>query len=168
MKFIISKNTVFVILPVTVSHVIFTCSYSRNGSSRHFLNVLWFSPFFVFLVYLCNFCYFPVGSDGCNVLTTILETILKMPIHSKSRYIGLAVLANEIGCQALIDRIPNLVQSLLNSLADPILNTHVSVTKKYVRYFYKTQSSKSGPLCLTLWTFSSSVFMYQHLRMYVV
>jgi hypothetical protein len=62
------------------------------------------------------------------VLTTILETIMKIPVHSKSRYIGLAVLADEIGCQMLIDQIPCLVQSLFNSVTDPILTTHVSVT----------------------------------------
>jgi hypothetical protein len=57
---------------------------------------------------------------------------MTIPVHSKSRYIGLAVLANEIGCQVLIDQIPDLVQSLLNSLADPILTTHVSTTIYYV------------------------------------
>jgi hypothetical protein len=150
MKFIIRKNTVFVILPVTASHVIFTCSCSRRRSGRHILNVMRFSPFFVSLVYLCNFCYRCVGSGGCDVLATILETILKIPIHSKSRYIGLAVLANEIGCQALIDRIPNLIKSLLSSLSDPTVTTHVSITRYYVRYFYKIQSSKSGPLCLSV------------------
>jgi len=71
-------------------------------------------------------CYF-VGLNGCSVLTTILETVMKIPVHSKSRYIGLAVLADEIGCQMLIEQIPGLVQSLFNSLTDPTLTTHVSV-----------------------------------------
>jgi hypothetical protein len=53
---------------------------------------------------------------------------MTIPVHSKSRYIGLAVLVDEIGCQVLIDKIPDLIQSLLNSLADPTLTTHVSVT----------------------------------------
>jgi len=53
---------------------------------------------------------------------------MKIPVHSKSRYIGLAILADEIGCQTLIEQIPGLLQSLFNSLTDPTLTTHVSVT----------------------------------------
>jgi hypothetical protein len=69
---------------------------------------------------------------------------MTIPIHSKSRYIGLAVLADEIGCQVLIDQIPDLVQSLLNSLADPILTTHVSTTIYYIicKILLKAQSTK--------------------------
>lgn len=57
---------------------------------------------------------------------------MTIPVHSKSRYIGLAVLADEVGCQVLIDQNPDLVQSLLNSLADPILTTHASTTMYYI------------------------------------
>jgi hypothetical protein len=67
---------------------------------------------------------------------------MKIPVHSKSRYIGLAVLADEIGCQMLIEQIPDLVQSLFNSLTDPTLTTHVSVAIEYVRYIFRGHSCK--------------------------
>jgi len=65
-------------------------------------------------------------------------------MHSKSRYIGLSVLADEIGCQALIDRIPNLVQSLLTSLADPTLTAHVSATMYMLGTFTRFSQMKVG------------------------
>jgi hypothetical protein len=76
---------------------------------------------------------------------------MKMPAHSKSRYSGLAVLADEIGCQKLIEQIPGLVESLFNSLTDPTLTTHVSFTIRYVRYIFSGHSYKIQALGLVFY-----------------
>jgi len=79
---------------------------------------------------------------------------MKIPVHSKSRYIGLAVLADEIGCQMLIEQIPGLVQSLFNSLTDSTLTTHVSITIYYVRYIFRGHSCKIQVLRIVFYDYT--------------
>ncbi|KAJ4445663.1 hypothetical protein ANN_12347 [Periplaneta americana] len=66
------------------------------------------------------------GSNGCGVITTIMKEVVQIPAQKKSKYIGLAAVADEIGCQVLIDQMPHLVKDLLKALADPNLTSHVS------------------------------------------
>ncbi|PSN50021.1 hypothetical protein C0J52_03298 [Blattella germanica] len=61
-----------------------------------------------------------------RILSTILEAVKVMPLHRKSKVIGLEILASVMGCQLLIDHIPDLVPNLLSSLADATISTHVT------------------------------------------
>ncbi|KAG8229710.1 hypothetical protein J437_LFUL009835 [Ladona fulva] len=61
-----------------------------------------------------------------SFLQSILAAVERIPSYKKSKYIALAVLASEIGCQKLLTVFPCLAATLLPFLEDPSLSAHVS------------------------------------------
>ncbi|XP_071447659.1 tRNA (32-2'-O)-methyltransferase regulator THADA isoform X2 [Hetaerina americana] len=77
------------------------------------------------LVQIGDFIYNKGGSD-VNFGDVIINMVVKLPSYKKSKYIALAVLANEFGFKKLKNVFPDLVSTLLEVLEDPSMSSHAS------------------------------------------
>nr|CAD7198489.1 unnamed protein product [Timema douglasi] len=65
-------------------------------------------------------------STDKRALDLIMEAVVQIPSHKRARYVCLSTLANDLGCQFLLDRVPNMIDDLIFSLQDPTIAAHVS------------------------------------------
>nr|CAD7396863.1 unnamed protein product [Timema cristinae] len=65
-------------------------------------------------------------STDKRALDLIMEAVVQIPSHKRARYVCLSTLANDLGCQFLLDRVPKMIDDLIFSLQDPTIAAHVS------------------------------------------
>ncbi|XP_046382612.1 thyroid adenoma-associated protein homolog [Ischnura elegans] len=80
------------------------------------------------LHYLLQIADFMHNKDksGVHLGDVIINMVGKLPSYKKSKYIALAVLANEFGFQKLRVVFPDVVSTLLEVLEDPSMSSHAS------------------------------------------